>query len=93
MGHTDNDFALLRRSEKLAAKQASHNLSNNPLAQTALTIEEKTAAFASERNARENSTVFVPIKYSDLPPNANVIKTHIIFKRKDRGRVKARSVP
>lgn len=93
MCHTDNKLAFPRRSEMLAAKQASHDASNHLLAQPALAMEEKTGALTSERYAWENNKDFVPIKYADLPANAKVIASHTRFKGKDCGRVEARTVP
>lgn len=93
MGHTGNALALPRRSERLAAEQTNFYASNHLLAQLVLTIKAKSAAFAFERDAWKNNKGFVAIKYSDLPPNANVIRSHKIFDQIDCERKKARIVP
>lgn len=93
MSHTKNDLYLPRRFERFAEEQFSHDASNKLLAQSPLTIEKNTAATASKRDVQENNRAFVPIKYSDLPRNANAIGSHTMIKQKDSGRVKARIVP
>lgn len=82
------DLADLQQS-KPPMMQATNHL----LAQRALTIKEKTAAFAFNRDTWENNKAFVPVKHYDLPPNTNVNRSHNMFKKKDCDCVKARIVP
>jgi len=54
---------------------------------------EKTASYAKELQNWKNMEAFVPISWKDLPKNANIIGSHVVWRRKPNGTVKARICP
>lgn len=79
------ELHLPRRSERLAAQQSSEH--DHLVTQSLHTFGKKPPALETERKAWITNEAFIPVKYCDLPPNANVIGSHTILKRQDCGPV------
>eukprot|EP00171_Calliarthron_tuberculosum_P023073 IDg23073t1 len=58
-----------------------------------ITNTEKRSSYAAERNNWDRMQAIQIVSRKDIPPDANLIGSHVIYKRKQDGRVKARIVP
>jgi len=66
---------------------------NETIGSKEISEAEKTASYAKELQNWKNMEAFVPISWKDLPKKANIIGSHVVWRRKPDGTVKARICP
>lgn len=58
-----------------------------------LTQDERKRAFDKELSVREAKNAFRRVRREEIPTGANIIGSHVVYRRKDSGDAKARIVP
>jgi len=66
---------------------------NETIGSKIISESEKTSSYAKEIQNWKNMHAFIPISWKDVPKNANIIGSHVVWRRKSDGTVKARICP
>lgn len=104
---TGEDGPRTRSSSKCSSEIAPSNFSESithyqtnktcldisQVSSMALSLDEKKYAYLDEKHNWEEKNAFIRINRNRLPPGSNLIGSHVIYKRKDNGKPKARIVP
>eukprot|EP00171_Calliarthron_tuberculosum_P022319 IDg22319t1 len=88
-----NPIEIKRGTEILVPKTNPQTPSKSNGTAALITLAEKRDAYAIERNVWEEKEAFKAIPKHLVDIDANIVGSHVVYKRKHTGKVKARIVP